>query len=363
MKILITTPILAPAIGGPALYADQLSKEFEAAGHRVRVIAPSAVHATFASLVRDGMHMFFGVVRANAIFCLDQLNTGVFVALYAFLFRKPMVLRLEGDVLWERFVERTRQDITLSRFYRDIWKHRLSFTRKERLIERASNWVIRRATTIVFSSQWRKKMMVDALQIPVEKTIIIKNVIPPLAKEYAEHSPSDAPRVILWAGRMLYLKNLHRFLEAFAKIDYRAFELHLIGDGPERAALQDYVAVHNIGHVVFEPPIRHEELMIRIASAACVVLPSLSDVAPNLILEAASCGTPVLVTKESGIREYISDSGVFIDPQDIVEMAEKLAMLLSVEGQAQYRKQVHTRIETGGWQEAAAEWLALFTKA
>jgi glycosyltransferase involved in cell wall biosynthesis len=354
LNILLATPLYPPQIGGPALYAKNLSGQFIKKGHNVSVLVfsdymwlPVGIRHVFylASLFK---HSF----RSDIIFALDQFTEGAAV-LVSLVLRKPVVYRLEGDFLWEKFVERTRSDTTLLRFYNE----RQLLSLRERLIEVFSRWAIRRASILVFSSEWRRAMVVGVYDIPSTKTAIIKNSFP-LAALRAQGQRS---KVVLWAGRMLYLKNLHRLIDAFSAANDGSYELYLVGDGPERVALKSQVSNLRLqSSVKFFDPLPREKMLEKMSTSAFFVLPSLSDVGPNVIADAVATKTPFIMTKESGHTEYVREIGIFVDPLDEKDIAEKIKVMMDESTRKEYQKKLEVFSGYREWNEAAEEWINLF---
>ena len=54
----------------------------------------------------------------------------------------------------------------------------------------------------------------------------------------------------------------------------------------------------------------------RVARAYAVVLPSIGDVSPNAIIDAVVAGKPFVCTDDTGIKERLAGTGLFVDTQD-----------------------------------------------
>ncbi len=356
LRVVIATPLLPPRLGGPALYASHLEEEFQKKNIRTATISfdkllrhsPGIRHFVYA------WRIFLKARHADIIFSLDESSVGMPVALVARILRIPFVLRLEGDFVWESYIERTHADVTLQSFYR----HRYHLSTKERIWRALSSWVVHGAARVVCSSEWRKEIVLNEFRINASKIEIIQNVI---SAPRAGHSASRKP-IILWAGRMLYLKNLYRLIRAFSNLKNNRYELLLIGEGPERARLEEFVHREKISRVRFEKAMSHEELRSLMESVLCVVLPSLSDVGPNLIGEAISSGTPFLMTKESGYAEYVKSLGILVDPLEEGDIKRGLAELVRKETLAAYRAQLKAHPFRRGWPEAARDWIKVFSE-
>jgi glycosyltransferase involved in cell wall biosynthesis len=125
----------------------------------------------------------------------------------------------------------------------------------------------------------------------------------------AELGLSPADRIFLHVGNEVVEKNHARLISIFAqiaKIDPTA-RLVLVGggtDNPEGVSAQaiDKLA---IGHKVTALGIRHDVPQI-FAAADALLLPSLREGLPGVVLEACVSGVPVLATDLPGVREIAS---------------------------------------------------------
>lgn len=115
----------------------------------------------------------------------------------------------------------------------------------------------------------------------------------------------DRP-VLLWVGRIAPVKGLETLVDACAtlKADGCDFTLALVGDGSGRDALATQVKRLGLDGVVrFAGSVTHDQLGEWYRAASLVVLPSLSEGVPNVLLEAIACGTPFVASDVGGINE------------------------------------------------------------
>lgn len=107
------------------------------------------------------------------------------------------------------------------------------------------------------------------------------------------------------AGRLVPQKGFDLLIEALAACGRPEIELTLLGEGPQREALQRQAAslglatrVHFLGFQANPYPF--------FASADAFVLSSRYEGLPNVVLEALACGTPVVaLPAPGGIREIL----------------------------------------------------------
>lgn len=115
----------------------------------------------------------------------------------------------------------------------------------------------------------------------------------PAPKEAAPVEPST----FVIVGRVTASKGVEPLLRVFARLPQ--FQLLVIGDGDQRAALETAYAAHP--NIRFLGPMPQVELAKHYAEAAALILPSLAPETFGLgVVEAAACGTPAIVAASAG---------------------------------------------------------------
>ena len=128
-------------------------------------------------------------------------------------------------------------------------------------------------------------------------------------------------------------------LDAVALLRARGVTLRvvLVGEGPERRALEARIARHGLGDVVaLRGALPHEEIPAILADASAMVLPSVTqpdgqmEGIPVALMEAMAAGVPVISTLLSGIPELVRDGegGLLVperDPAALAAAMERLA--------------------------------------
>ncbi|MBU1154490.1 MAG: glycosyltransferase [Proteobacteria bacterium] len=122
----------------------------------------------------------------------------------------------------------------------------------------------------------------------------------------------DGP-LALFVGRLVPGKGLEMCLDALAALPKA--RLLVVGDGPLRSALEAQAQRLSLGgRVIWAGPQPHGDIPNYLAAADVLVLPSMSEGEPNVILEALSCGRPVvasLVGNIAGMVEHGSEGLLF----------------------------------------------------
>lgn len=331
MKIVIATGIYPPEIGGPAYYAKNLAEAFAEKGESVEVVTFGALKKLPTGL-RHLAYLFRlipHVARADVILALDTFSAAIPAVALARLLHVPVVIRTGGDFLWEQYIERTGDMVILPEFYAN---HR-PFTRYERAVFALTRWVVTRAI-VVFSSSFQREVWLPAYGIAPEKAPIIENAI---AGSFAPHAPQK--KNFLWYVRGIRFKNERLLREAFAKARERVPEIEL-----ETGTLP------------------HAELIEKIRRSYAVILPSISDISPNYILDAIRCGKPFIMTKFSGLAERYGDLGLLCDPRSADDVAEKIVELCDEKVYAGLSARIAAHPIERTYAQVADEFLALFSR-
>jgi len=115
--------------------------------------------------------------------------------------------------------------------------------------------------------------------------------------------------VILFVGRLHPVKNIDFLLKAFSSLDKsKKCVLVIIGDGPERQRLNDLAYSLGIHDQVRFEGFKPKKTVLEFMRASDVlVLPSLVEGQPRVVLEAWASGLPVVASKVSGIDNLIKD--------------------------------------------------------
>jgi glycogen(starch) synthase len=146
--------------------------------------------------------------------------------------------------------------------------------------------------------------------------------------------PAHQPHVplIIFQGRLVTTKGLPILLEAASilRSEQREFEIHVIGDGPEREALQDLAKELQLSSCVrFVGRLAAAEVDSAFAKASVVVLPSLGGEVFGLVLaENMLRGLPIIASDLGCFVEVLGDAGLTFHVGDANDLASQLASLL-----------------------------------
>ena len=144
-------------------------------------------------------------------------------------------------------------------------------------------------------------------------------------------SSNDSTINILSIGSLTKNKNIDTIIKAISNIHNENIKLTLIGDGPERAALEQLAKECNVGsRVRFKGIQPHSDIPTYFEKADIFILASQSEGRPNVVLEAMAAGVPVIASDIPGNRELITHetTGVLFSVDHVDELGEKLERLI-----------------------------------
>ena len=143
-------------------------------------------------------------------------------------------------------------------------------------------------------------------------------------------------KIILYAGRLVKVKNLPLLLKAVAMIRNSKHNIILliIGEGGEKAKLKRKVRRLEIEDVVvFISSAPQKDLVNYYHAADVFVLPSFSESLGKVLIEAGAAGCPVVSTETTGARDVVVEgrTGYLVPIGDENAMVEKILKVLRME--------------------------------
>jgi colanic acid/amylovoran biosynthesis glycosyltransferase len=153
------------------------------------------------------------------------------------------------------------------------------------------------------------------------------------AIEPAPFREHPRPFTLTYVGRLAPEKGQGLLLEAVAKLRSAGSDVRvqLVGDGPDRAALEHQAARDSIqSAVVFEGYVSGERLAACYQETDAFVLTSLYEGIPMVLMEAMAMQIACVAPRITGIPELIEDgiSGLLFHPADGEDLVRKLTRLM-----------------------------------
>lgn len=147
-------------------------------------------------------------------------------------------------------------------------------------------------------------------------------------KDYLRYEFYDMQKpIVLFVGNIIKRKNVNALIEA-KKLATSDYLLVIIGEGPLLQDLKNKVEKENIDDVVFLGA--RDDVEKLIPSAEVLVLPSFSESFGLVLIEALSCGVPVIGSNVGGIMEIInSDVGLLVNPDNYNDISSAIDEIIS----------------------------------
>jgi glycogen synthase len=171
------------------------------------------------------------------------------------------------------------------------------------------------------------------------------------------------PRV-LFVGRLAPQKGVGTLVEAAGLLEDPGAQILLVGDGPERKALEresERIGVADRLH--FVGFFAHDRLPAALAHADLLILPSLYEELGTVLLEAMQAALPIVASKTGGIPYVIEDgvNGLLVPPGEPEALAHTIDRLLADRDLArQLSEGAQQRVKDYDWEMLAERILAVY---
>jgi radical SAM superfamily enzyme YgiQ (UPF0313 family)/glycosyltransferase involved in cell wall biosynthesis len=148
----------------------------------------------------------------------------------------------------------------------------------------------------------------------------------------------DNERFILYVGNFEEWKGLEYLIRALYilekdKVKF-SLKLYLIGSGEFEKKMRELIQEFSLeSKIKFLGQRSHREIGLWMNAADFLCLPSINEGLSNVIIEAISCGLPVIATKVGGIPEIVTSDklGVLVKPCDEEDLAQGIKFALQKE--------------------------------
>jgi glycosyltransferase involved in cell wall biosynthesis len=330
VRVAFLTGIWPPDVGGPATHGPDFARFLAGRGHYVEVVTmadgepsdrPVPVHA-----VRRGQPFpvrYTRVAAAGTRLARDAdvvYATATYAAAAAasMLGRTPLVAKLVSDPAYERA---RRYGL----FAGSLEDFQHATGAKVDLAKHLRTLALRRAAQVVVPSRYLAGIAAGWGLRP-ELIEVLVNPAPPPGDVAAEPL---APGTFVFVGRLTEQKALPVLLDALEKVGGASLEL--VGDGPEREALERRASSPALaGRVTFTGALSRDDVLRHLAGARAAVLPSAWENLPHAAVEALAVGTPVVATAVGGVPEVVTDgvNGLLVPPLDAAALAGALRRVL-----------------------------------
>ena len=334
-RVLVTTGIYPPDVGGPARSVPVLVATWTTLGCDAEVLCyaddPLAHEAD--GVVRVARHQAKPIrflKTVSAIFrsgrrCRAVFANGLHLEAYfgALLCRRPLVLKIVGDEAWERAQNRRWTSLTLDAYQ----------TAPKSLRDATLDWLrafpVRRATAVVVPSVYLAGI-VRGWGVAKERVHVVPNAVPSAARFTNRTDGASRPIDVLTVCRLVPWKGVSGLLHALRRLS--GVSAQIVGDGPELQQLQQLAESLGISdRVVFRGRLNRTETEHVMANAKVLVLNSSYEGLPHVVLEAMAAETAVVAADAGGTAEIVKheETGLLVPYADDAALAKAIERLLA----------------------------------
>jgi glycosyltransferase involved in cell wall biosynthesis len=144
---------------------------------------------------------------------------------------------------------------------------------------------------------------------------------------------------ILYVGELIKLKGINHLLAALQRVsrEYSQVRLTIIGEGDCRTELGRMAEKLEIAdYIEFSGFLKPEKVKEHMLKSDVLVLPSMTEGLPRVIIEAMAVGLPVIATDVGSVKELVKDgeNGFLVKPTDIDALTKAILNLTGNSEQA-----------------------------
>jgi glycogen synthase len=327
MRILFSSHVFAPSVGGLESVSRMLAEEFVRQGHEVRLITQTVGPA-------ESNHLFSVLRRPSARELLAQTRW--------------------CDVCFHNNISLPRAWPLLAVHRPWVIAHHVWVPRRG-LAGRSKRIAMRFATGIAIS----KAVAADMPGV----SCVIPNPYDDATFRELPHVTRD--RELVFLGRLVSDKGADLLITALDELRTRglAARLTIIGSGPEEEALRARVAALDLGHLVSFAGTRHGRELVELLNAhRLIVIPSIWQEPFGVVaLEGMACGCVPLGSNGGGLGEAIGECGQTFPNGDAGALSAALgSLLLEPARQARYRAGAREHLRRHARASVAQEYLRVF---
>ncbi|MFT6360842.1 MAG: glycosyltransferase involved in cell wall biosynthesis [Saprospiraceae bacterium] len=207
---------------------------------------------------------------------------------------------------------------------------KVSFAQKLHLnwVQTMENKALKNADRLITVSQEMQRALVERIPDCYSKSVIVPNGIdvPPINNSIVPNNNR-----LVFVGRLDRIKGIFPLVEAMKKVHPR-IELMMIGDGDMRPALEKAIQAAGLEkRIQLTGSLESSVVFDWIQKSYALILPSFHETQGIVLMEANSCGKPVLASDINGINEVVQQgkNGLLFEKNNPVKIAQAINYLFS----------------------------------
>lgn len=171
---------------------------------------------------------------------------------------------------------------------------------------------------------------------------------------------------ILFVGTRDNYKNFNFLIESIVELLNSDSDLYLVcaGGGTFSDKEQEQIFQLGLANKIIQKNFKENDLATFYTRAKCFVFPSMYEGFGMPILEAMSCGCPVVLANHSSFPEVAGDAGVYFDLNNKEDLKNKIKIINSDKGlHEQFKLKGLQQVKKFSWEKAANECLKVYKAA
>ncbi len=206
-------------------------------------------------------------------------------------------------------------------------KDRIFFILQYLITRYREKLIAKKASLIVFQSENDRKHFFERNKDIKAKTTIIPNDVlqPRFKEEYKDKNKSTSCEHFLFVGSYDIRKGLIFFLKALLIVKEAGipFNATVLVTGKELPLISNFVREHNLGSLI-KFITNAKEVFPFMINHDILIVPSLFDSFPNVIMEALHVGLPIFASNTSGMPYMLQNEKLLFEVADPDDIAKKL---------------------------------------
>ena len=170
-------------------------------------------------------------------------------------------------------------------------------------------------------------------------------------------------KYILFVGNRSNYKNFIFFFESVAQLLKDDDKLHIVcaGGNAFTADEQQLINFHRLSAKVIQSNFKDFELATYYIKAQCFIFPSTYEGFGIPVLEAMSCGCPIILANHSSFPEVAGDAGIYFELENSEDLNEKVNSVLTNSDLRQaYSAKGLAQAEKFSWKKTTDECIEIF---
>ena len=314
-NILVYTESFLPSVGGLENNTLLLCDTLFALGHQVTLLTPQkkAVQQNLYKVVETrSFFNFFKAINAHDFVIVNGGVSFKIIILCLFCFKSYLIIYQMAS-LWEN-VHHGRFLVKFGNYFRYI--------------------LAKMAKLNIGVSHYSYEALKNSFNN--KKTALLVNPADPIFKpQNFSNTSLSQPFICLMAGRIIAGKGVHLLVQAVTELNEEGYSinLHLIGEGPEKAI----IASQPHQNIFLHDAMGKQALAEWIKKAYLTIIPSTTHVegSPLIMAESLILGTPVLVSSQPAMSHSLKHASLIFESGNISSLKAQIVHLMD---EVQYRE-------------------------